>query len=155
LVRIARMSPEDGVLQADYALISESSERGGWMSSKVNCEAPRWTARISRVVIAVGALTVFALTVSTPRAAADEDLGEKTFKTSCVMCHGEDGTGTPTGKALKAPDLHADVVQKMTDAQIVEQISNGKGNMPPFKSTLSKDQINALVKQVRKFGKKK
>ena len=126
------------------------------MSNIANCGTPRrWSARISRVLIAAGTVAALALTVSVPRAAADEDLGAKTFKTSCVMCHGEDGTGTPTGKALKAPDLHSDVVQKMTDQQISDQISNGKGNMPPFKATLSKDQVQALVKYVRNFGAKK
>jgi mono/diheme cytochrome c family protein len=119
----------------------------------------RRAARLGTTAIALGAMMGLALMVSASRAgakgAADEDLGQKTFKSTCVMCHGEDGTGTPTGKALKAPDLHSDAVQKMTNAQIEEQISNGKNNMPPFKSTLSKDQIQALAKYVRTFGKKK
>lgn len=83
-------------------------------------------------------------------------MGSTAFKSNCVVCHGADGTGTPTGKALKAPDLHSDAVQKMTDAQIVEQITNGKNNMPPFKNTLSKDQMAALAAYVHSaFGKKK
>jgi len=78
------------------------------------------------------------------------------FKTNCVVCHGADGTGSPTGKALKAPDLNSEAVQKLTVAQMVTQVSDGKNNMPPFKSTLSKDQINAVVEYVRAtFGKKK
>lgn len=119
----------------------------------------RRPARLSTRVMALGAVMALALMASATRAkakgAADEDLGAKTFKSTCEMCHGQDGTGTPTGKALKAPDLHSDVVQKLTDAQIAEQISNGKNNMPPFKNTLTKDQIQALVKYVRTFGKKK
>jgi mono/diheme cytochrome c family protein len=117
-----------------------------------------WTARLGVTAVALGAVIAWALSGSAARAAgnkAADDLGEKTYKTTCVMCHGEDGTGTPTGKALKAPDLHSDVVQKLTDAQIMEQISNGKNAMPPFKSTLTKDQIQALAKYVRKFGKKR
>jgi mono/diheme cytochrome c family protein len=44
----------------------------------------------------------------------------------------------------------------MTDQQIQDQIANGKNNMPPFKSTLSKDQIAALAAYVHSaFGKKK
>jgi len=101
-------------------------------------------------VIALGLLTL-----ATKASAADVSDGEKAFTTNCVVCHGADGTGTPTGKALKAPDLHSDQVQKMTDAQIADQIANGKNNMPPFKSTLSKDQIQSLVLYVRTFGKKK
>ena len=119
----------------------------------------RRAARLGTMAIALGAMMVLALTISASRVeakgAGHEDLGEKTFKTTCVMCHGEDGTGTPTGKALKAPDLHSDAVQKMTDAQLMEQVSNGKNNMPPFKSTLSKEQIEAVAKYVHTFGKKK
>ena len=90
------------------------------------------------------------------RPAPDNAAGEAAFKSNCAVCHGADGTGTATGKALKAPDLHSDPVQKMTDAQIADQISNGKNNMPPFKNTLNKDQIQSLVAYVRAtFGKKK
>lgn len=89
-------------------------------------------------------------------AAADDAAGEQVFKTNCVVCHGADGTGSPTGKALKAPDLHDPAVQKMTAAEMTAQVSDGKNNMPPFKSTLSKDQISAVVTYVRTaFGKKK
>jgi cytochrome c6 len=101
-------------------------------------------------VIALGLVML-----ATKASAGDVADGEKAFQTNCVVCHGADGTGTPTGKALKAPDLHSDQVQKMTDAQIADQIANGKNNMPPFKSTLSKDQIQSLVLYVRTFGKKK
>jgi cytochrome c6 len=87
---------------------------------------------------------------------ADDSAAAQSYKSNCVVCHGADGTGTPTGKSLKAPDLHSDAVQKMTDQQIEEQIANGKNNMPPFKSTLSKEQITALAAYVHSaFGKKK
>jgi mono/diheme cytochrome c family protein len=119
----------------------------------------RRAARLGARAVGLGAIIALTLMGSALRAgakcAASDDLGEKTFKTTCVMCHGQDGTGTPTGKALKAPDLHSQAVQKMTDAQIMEQISNGKNNMPPFKNTLTKDQIQALAKYIRTFGRKK
>jgi mono/diheme cytochrome c family protein len=55
-----------------------------------------------------------------------------------------------------APDLHSDAVQKMTVAQMTTQVSDGKNNMPPFKSTLSEEQIKDVVAYVRTtFGKKK
>jgi mono/diheme cytochrome c family protein len=103
------------------------------------------------LVIALG-LIGFA---SAARANAD-DAGAQAFKSNCVVCHSADGTGTATGKALKAPDLNSEAVQKLTDAQMADQIANGKNNMPPFKSTLSKDQITGLVAYLRTtFGKKK
>jgi cytochrome c6 len=112
-------------------------------------------AMILGAVIAIS-VAGFSSRAAAKPAAADDAAGEQVFKSNCVVCHGADGTGSPTGKALKAPDLHADTVQKMTAAEMVTQVSDGKNNMPPFKSTLSKDQISAVVAYVRSaFGKKK
>lgn len=121
----------------------------------LNCNSSSGSAIGSSIFIAAMLLVLGSLGFAS-RAAAADDVGATAYKSNCVVCHGADGTGTPTGKSLKAPDLHADVVQKMTDAQIEDQIANGKNNMPPFKSTLSKEQITALAKYVHsEFGKKK
>jgi mono/diheme cytochrome c family protein len=106
--------------------------------------------------VVASALVILASLGFASTVVAADDVAVQAYKSSCVVCHGADGTGTPTGKSLKAPDLHSDVVQKMTNAQIEEQIANGKNNMPPFKSTLSKAQITALAAYVHsEFGKKK
>jgi cytochrome c6 len=104
----------------------------------------------------VAALAVFGFVPQAVAHNADDSAAAQSYKSNCVVCHGADGTGTPTGKSLKAPDLHSAAVQKMTDQQIEEQIADGKNNMPPFKSTLSKEQIAALAAYVHSaFGKKK
>jgi cytochrome c6 len=111
--------------------------------------------RARSVVVIFGVtitLTLVALAASSPARAADD--GASLFKANCVVCHGADGTGTPTGKALKAPDLHSEAVQKLTDKEIFDQIENGKNNMPPFKGTLNADQVKSLVAYVRTFKKK-
>jgi mono/diheme cytochrome c family protein len=109
---------------------------------------------LAAVLAAVLGLLGFA-----PNAAAggapDAAAGEKTFKTNCVMCHGEDGKGTPTGQALKVADLNSDVVQKLPAAELVKVVTNGKNNMPPFKATLNADQIQGVVAYVRQLAKKK
>jgi cytochrome c6 len=116
-------------------------------------KAPFFRARSVMVAFGVTtALALLALVAGSPAKAAED--GAALFKSNCVVCHGADGTGTPTGKALKAPDLHSEVVQKMTDKQIADQIADGKNNMPPFKGTLNADQIKALVAYVRTFKKK-
>jgi mono/diheme cytochrome c family protein len=108
--------------------------------------------------VAFAAMVVFAILGSASGAAAKpapDDVGLQTFKSNCVVCHGDDGTGSATGKALKAPDLHSADVQKMTAAQMIAQVNDGKNNMPPFKNTLSADQVKAVVAYVRAtFGKK-
>lgn len=116
-------------------------------------------ARLRTSAIILGAAIAISAAGFTSRAAATpaaDDAGAQTFKTNCVVCHGADGTGSPTGKALKAPDLNSEAVQKLTVAQMETQVSDGKNNMPPFKSTLNKDQIHGVVEYVRStFGKKK
>ncbi|MGB9067590.1 MAG: cytochrome c [Candidatus Acidiferrales bacterium] len=125
-------------------------------------EASRGRAtRLRNTAIILGAVIAISVAGFTSRAAAkpaapDDAAGEQVFNSNCVVCHAADGTGSPTGKALKAPDLHSDAVQKLTVAEMVTQVSDGKNNMPPFKSTLSKDEISAVVGYVRSaFGKKK
>jgi mono/diheme cytochrome c family protein len=56
---------------------------------------------------------------------------------------------------MQAPDLRSEDVQKQPDAELNKAISEGKNNMPAFKSTLSAEQIQALVKHVRSLGKSK
>jgi cytochrome c6 len=124
------------------------------------CSDSRFTRKASflraRSIVVTFAVTIVlalaALAASSPAKAAED--GAALFKTNCVVCHGADGSGTPTGKSLKAPDLRSDAVQKLTDAQIQAQIENGKNNMPPFKGTLNTAQIKALVAYVHTLKKK-
>ena len=110
--------------------------------------------RTAIVSFSVGAMLFMAVAGAAPAAKA-ADTGESLFKANCAVCHGDDGHGTATGKALNAKDLTSAEVQKLTDAQIAAQIENGKNNMPPFKATLNASQIKLLVAYVRTFGKKK
>ena len=86
-----------------------------------------------------------------PGAAADS----ATFRTKCAMCHGPDGSGSEVGKSMHVPDLRSPAVQKLPDAQLAEIISDGKGGMPSFKSSLSEDQVHSLVAHIRSLRGKK
>ena len=97
------------------------------------------------------------LTVSTLRASPGPDKAATagTFRTKCAMCHGPDGAGSAVGKSMNVPDLQSSVVQGKADAELAQIISNGKGGMPAFKSSLSDDQIQGLVTYVRSLHQKK
>ena len=87
---------------------------------------------------------------------SDANSGQALFKARCALCHGEDGKGqTNLGKQLKAFDLNSAKVQKNSDAQLKQVVLQGKGNMPPFQAQLDAAQVNAILKYVRHFGKKK
>jgi len=86
----------------------------------------------------------------TPARAAEQDAAKQSFQVHCAMCHGPDGRGdTVIGKSAKIPDLHSAAVQQQSDEALAELIANGKGAMPPFKNSLSSEQIHALVGYIR------
>lgn len=77
--------------------------------------------------------------------AASKDL----FDSRCAMCHGADGHGSEMGKSLKVKDLTSKEVQSQSDAQLIHVVSDGQNNMPPFKSSLKKEEISDLVRYLR------
>src|ERR1700722_3098178 len=107
--------------------------------------------KASHLLVAAVVLGVLAIVPQARAAGAAQDTppAKDTFNMTCALCHGEDGAGTPTGQALKAPDLRSDDVQKQTNETLEGVVSAGKNNMPPFKDTLSKAQITGLVAYVR------
>lgn len=80
---------------------------------------------------------------------------EATYKAKCAGCHGPDGAGsTPAGKAMKVRDFHAPEVQKETDADLTDIITNGKNKMPKYGDKLKDSEIKDLLGYVRMLGKK-
>lgn len=73
--------------------------------------------------------------------------GADVYKAKCAMCHGPDGKkenpamGT---KSLTSPDI-----QKMSEADLVQVVSKGKGKMPGYAGKLTDDQIKAVVAYVK------
>src|SRR6266567_8473513 len=65
---------------------------------------------IAPVLVALAML--MSASISTVDSASADEAGETTFKSSCAMCHGADGSGdTAVGKSMKIPDLHSAQVQ--------------------------------------------
>lgn len=106
------------------------------------------------LILFVG-LTLFVSSIARANPAPDSAAASATFRTKCVMCHGSDGAGSQVGKSMNVPDLRSSEVQKVPDAQLAQIISDGKGGMPPFKSSLSEDQIHSLVAHIRTLRAKK
>jgi len=103
-------------------------------------------------------LRVLGMSVATIAALAASPVfaqeGEKLFLDKCANCHSADGSGqTVKGKKLKLRDLRSAEVQKMTDAQMVDLILKGKGDMAPYSKELVDKQVKALVLYVRSLAK--
>lgn len=74
---------------------------------------------------------------TTPGGPIDAQLVKKLYDNKCAICHGFDGRQQFAG----AKDLGASTLSK---EEIITQIAEGKGTMPPQKDVLGKDQIDAL-----------
>ena len=71
----------------------------------------------------------------------------------CARCHkidGEGGTVEVLGKKVKVPSLKKGHALGHSDAELAEQIAEGEEAMPAFKDRLDQEQINGLVRFIRK-----
>lgn len=82
-------------------------------------------------------------------------LGEELFGLYCSPCHGENGygNGAAGGAAgIKPANFHAPAVQQQSDGALFWKLTEGRGNMPSFKASLSAEQRWQLVAYLRKLG---
>ena len=80
----------------------------------------------------------------------DLSVGELLWMRNCARCHGSNGQG---GGQVALNFGAAEWQQSRDDAAIARAITAGKApNMPAFASLLTPEQIQELVKQVRRFG---
>ena len=106
------------------------------------------------------ATTVVALAVgtmeSTEAVPTDVQAGKTLYTQICKKCHAADGRGVPAvAKVLKVTfkPMESEEIQKKTDTEIREIITNGRGKMKPLKD-LSADQIENIIAYLRTFGPK-
>ena len=77
-------------------------------------------------------------TSSSSKPAASNRKGRLVYKQYCVICHGADGKlGVSDSKDLS--------VSTIDMAERINQITNGKGLMTPYKDILSEEQIQSVA----------
>lgn len=91
----------------------------------------------------------------TPASTPDEFAAvREIFVKDCQVCHGDKGEGGPVkledGTRLKVPSLRQGHALRHTDADFVKQIEKGGDGMPAFKEKHKPDQINGLVRFIRR-----
>jgi mono/diheme cytochrome c family protein len=103
-------------------------------------------------------VVVFAIVAAGPLASAQTPAGKQTaaeiFKAKCETCHGQDGSGTALGHRLHVKDLRSSEVQSRSSAELAQVIHDGQSGMPAWGGKLDDDQIQALVKFVRRKASK-
>ncbi len=100
-----------------------------------------------KLALVLGVTTLLATLAPAAFAQADS---KTQYTRMCSLCHGTDGKAQTTmGKNLKAADLTSEAVQKKSDAELNNQIANGKGKMAAYEGILGKQGVENMVKYVR------
>jgi mono/diheme cytochrome c family protein len=81
-------------------------------------------------------------------AAQAADPTRELFQRNCAACHGREGEGRQIG-TLTVPSLREGRAAADTDARLLTQIHDGGRGMPPFKDSLTEEQIADLLRFVR------
>ena len=89
-----------------------------------------------------------------PAPTTDELAAARTlYGLACATCHGQQGEGGEFGEGRRrrrAPGLREGHARDHTDEQLARQISNGGDGMPAFGTRLRPEQINELVRLIRR-----
>jgi cytochrome c6 len=107
------------------------------------------------LLVLFAGLTLFVVSIVRADPGPDTAATSAAFRTKCATCHGPDGSGSEVGKSMNIPDLRSAAVQKLSDAELAQVIADGKGGMPPFKNSLSEEQIHGMVAHIRSLHRKK
>jgi len=82
--------------------------------------------------------------------------GKRLYEVNCAMCHGADAKGSTAvaarfQKAGAAPpiNLTRPETQRLLDGVLFATITNGRGNMPPFRNLLTEEERWKITLHIR------
>ena len=98
---------------------------------------------------------VLASTLFLPSSARAQS-ASATYKAKCAGCHGADGKASSgAGKALGAHDFGSEEVAKMSDADLIKTVTDGKNKMPAYGKSMKEPEIKDMVAYIRELSKQK
>ena len=77
------------------------------------------------------------------------------YEEKCAGCHGDDGTPTPTGKALGVRSFGSLDMSKKENDRLAAAIIKGRNRMLAYGNDLKESTVNDLVAYIRELGSKK
>jgi mono/diheme cytochrome c family protein len=78
--------------------------------------------------------------------------GKAIYTLNCKSCHGDPGKNNPLALVPLPVDIASERMQANTEGELFYKISNGKGVMPPFQSTLSEADRWMLVNLIENYS---
>lgn len=106
--------------------------------------------------VAVAAVFAFACSQSSPEpkrksyVIAESKAYEATlYRQNCAICHGAEANGKMLDGKL-VPSLRQGDIEKRTEEEIYQQIKFGKLPMPSFVGHLTEDEIQKMVRFIRR-----
>lgn len=80
--------------------------------------------------------------------------GKDIYMVSCKSCHGMPGKNNALPLVPAPPDIASAIMHENTEGALYYKITNGKGGMPQFASTISDDDRWRLVNYIMNFDPK-
>lgn len=108
-----------------------------------------WTATS---LVCIFAISLAGLLHASP---APQKSAQDVYLDKCSVCHAKDGSGnTAKGRKVKAKDLRSAEIQKLTEAELIKDVAQGKGkDMDGFEKELGADMVKQLVVYCRQLAK--
>lgn len=78
--------------------------------------------------------------------------GKSIYTLNCKSCHGDPGKNNPLTLSPMPVDMASDQMQTNSEGALFYKISNGRGVMPPFGSTLQEADLWNLVNFIKNYS---
>jgi len=107
--------------------------------------------KTSRLAIAVSSafLAISAASAQTPSSNATLT-ANPVYQKNCKKCHGDSAEGRHFG----GPSLVSEKTAALSNDDLRNLITNGKGHMPKYGGKLTPEEIDTLVQQIEALNKK-
>ena len=99
---------------------------------------------LSRSPVSLALLAVILPVMAVAQSAAPQLTGNPIFEKQCAKCHGK----TAEGRHFAGPSLVSGKATSLSEEELRNVISNGKGRMPKYAGKLTPEEIDTLVHQI-------
>lgn len=104
---------------------------------------------VEGIVKKISSIIILGVLAATALPGAAQGSGVALYKSKCQVCHGADGKGSSTGRAIGVKAFSDPDVAKQSDSELIGVIRKGKGKMPAYEGKLTDDEIKSLIKYIR------